>query len=69
MIQNKVYLSLLDVIESIQDSALKEELMYHYEREKRIHEEEIDKLQDEICILNDRLDEAYEDERRWNDDW
>ena len=59
MIQNKVYLSLLDVIESIKDSALQEELMYHYEKEKRIQKNEINILEDEIDNLNEEINDLY----------
>lgn len=51
MIQNKVYLSLLDVIESIKDSVLQEELMYH--------QNEINRLEDEIDNLNEEIDDLY----------
>ena len=39
MIQNKVYLSLQDVINDIKDKKLQDELQYQYDREKRIHHE------------------------------
>lgn len=57
----KVYLSLQDVIDDIQDKQLKEELQYQYDREKRIHQEEIDKMGEKIYDLEDELEhKCYE---------
>ena len=53
---SKVYLSLQDVIDDIQDKKLKEELQYQYDREKRIHSEEIDEMDEKIYDLEDELE-------------
>lgn len=55
----KVYLSLQDVIDDIQDKQLKDELQYQYDKEKQNHKEEINRLYDEICDLQEEIDDLY----------
>ena len=55
----KVYLSVQDVIDDIQDKQLKDELQYQYDKEKQNHKEEINRLYDEIDKLQDEIDDLY----------
>jgi len=55
----KVYLSVQDVIDDIQDKQLKDELQYQYDKEKEKYKEEINRLYDEIDKLQDEIDDLY----------
>ena len=59
MIQNKVYLSVQDVIDNIKDIYLKNELQYQYDKEKAKYEEEINKLYDELDEKDEEIDDLY----------
>lgn len=59
MIQNKVYLSVQDVIDDIKDRYLKDELQYQYDKEKAKYEEEINRLYDEIEQKDEEIDDLY----------
>ena len=58
-ISTKVYLSLQDVIDDIQDKQLKDELQYQYDKEKQNMKNKIDKLYNELEEKDEEINELY----------